>query len=190
MERRAGGRGRGGAWIGSGEGRRRGRGCRYSRRCGEQGEDQSPGGSGPDKGRSLLRRCGRDEVHRRTASPGRSVRAHSSGVVHPVGHTEGAPSAGGSPSISASSQGPRFAPLILVALGTVLLLRDLDVLPEGFSVGPVVLIAVGVAVLLAALPVAEGAIPSTTESIPLEGATSARVALRHGAGRLTVVPQS
>jgi len=64
------------------------------------------------------------------------------------------------------------------------------VLPEGFSVGPVVLIAVGVAVLLAALPVAEGAIPSTTESIPLEGATSARVALRHGAGRLTVVPQS
>jgi hypothetical protein len=86
--------------------------------------------------------------------------------------------------------GGLIVPLILVALGVVLLLRDLDVLPEGFTFGPVVLIAIGVAVLLAALPAAEGAIPTTTESVPLEEATSARVAVRHGAGRLTMVPQS
>jgi hypothetical protein len=85
--------------------------------------------------------------------------------------------------------GGLIVPLVLIGVGTVLLLQDLDVLSNAFSVGPVVLIAVGAAILLGALRPTGGS-GATQHSIPLEGATSARVTMNHGAGRLTVVPLS
>jgi hypothetical protein len=73
---------------------------------------------------------------------------------------------------------------MLIALGAVLL-RDVGVLPPGLSPWPVVLIAAGVAVLLAAASEARAPV-ATAESIPLNGATQVRGAMRHGAGRLPV----
>jgi hypothetical protein len=85
-----------------------------------------------------------------------------------------------------AGRGGFVVPLMLLAIGSVLLLRDLDVLPEDFSVWPVVLIAIGVGVLLAAAPLPGGRTAVTSDSIPLDGASALEVTLRHGAGRLLV----
>jgi hypothetical protein len=90
--------------------------------------------------------------------------------------------------------GGLILPLVLIGVGAVLLLRDLDVISRSITLGPVVLIAIGGAVLLAALPfprpAREGTLHQRTESVPLDRATSARISLSHGAGRLRIVPLS
>jgi hypothetical protein len=80
-------------------------------------------------------------------------------------------------------------PAALIAIGVVILLRDLRVLPGDFSVAPVVLIAIGAAILIAALPRVQGASPPIlAHAIPYEGESSARVEIHHAAGRLVVGP--
>lgn len=81
--------------------------------------------------------------------------------------------------------GGMAGPLVLIAVGGMFFLRDAGAVDPDISVWPVVLIAVGLGVLL------EGMVgrrtrtrPRTGVSVPLEGARSARVGIRHGAGRL------
>lgn len=78
-------------------------------------------------------------------------------------------------------------PLVLIAIGGVFLLRDLEVLEPDVSVWPFVLIAIGVGVVLSALPRRHRG-EVTTEHVPLDGAASARIDVGHGAGQLTVGP--
>jgi hypothetical protein len=79
--------------------------------------------------------------------------------------------------------------ITVLALGALLLLRNLGVLPADVTVGPVLLIAVGVALVIGALdrsrerPAAE---PVERASASLEGVAEARIDLAHGAGYLTV----
>jgi hypothetical protein len=83
--------------------------------------------------------------------------------------------------------GAPIVAMILLGIGIVLLLQDLDVIPESFTLWPIILIAIGVAILIGSIgstrPVA-----SSEQTIPLDGATSARVVFNHGAGRLLVGP--
>jgi LiaI-LiaF-like transmembrane region len=78
---------------------------------------------------------------------------------------------------------------ILLGIGVVLLLQDLDVIPESFTLWPIILIAIGAAILIGSVgtnrPVA-----SSEQAVPLDGATSATVTCSHGAGRLLVVPST
>jgi hypothetical protein len=80
-------------------------------------------------------------------------------------------------------------PFVLLALGIVLLLRDLGAISEDFSVWPAVLIAVGAGLLLGGAigglrPGRRG--PTVTREIPLDGAREARIEIRHGAGSLHI----
>ena len=83
-------------------------------------------------------------------------------------------------------------PLVLLAIGVELLLRDLGTISHHSPIWPVVLIAIGVGLLLGSAPWpgssrwARGALSTSSEAIPLEGARSARLVIRHGAGRLSV----
>jgi hypothetical protein len=85
--------------------------------------------------------------------------------------------------------GAPIVAVLILGIGVVLLLQDLDVIPESVALWPIVLIAVGVAILVGSIgtnrPVA-----TSEQTIPLDGATSARVELNHGAGRLVVGPSS
>ncbi len=76
-------------------------------------------------------------------------------------------------------------PLLLIAIGGVLLLQDLDALPDEDVLVPVIVIAIGVGLALSALSQRRGG-PAEPVSVPLDGATEARVRLEHGAGRLLV----
>lgn len=76
-------------------------------------------------------------------------------------------------------------PLILIALGGVFFLQDTGTIGEDVSLWPVILIAIGVGIVLSAVP-GRRLPPVTSESVPLGGATSARVVIDHGAGRLSV----
>jgi hypothetical protein len=80
-----------------------------------------------------------------------------------------------------------IVPAIMLGLGIALLLQDLDVIGQDFSLWPIVLIAVGAAILFGSIGTARP-VASTEETIPLEDATSARVSVNHGAGRLIVGP--
>ncbi len=76
-------------------------------------------------------------------------------------------------------------PLVLVAIGGVFSLQDTGTFGEDVSLWPVILIAIGVGIVLSAAP-GRRVPPVTSESVPLGGATSARVVIDHGAGRLSV----
>lgn len=82
----------------------------------------------------------------------------------------------------------RLVPLVIgIALagsGLLLLLRNLGVLPPGVTLWPVLLVAVGVVLLLAGLQQHGEELPADTAAAPLEGATAARLVLKHGAGVL------
>jgi hypothetical protein len=76
-----------------------------------------------------------------------------------------------------------FWPFVLIVAGILFLLDNLGVLPGNAWgwIWPLVLVGVGLNLLLGRRPAA----PETAEgSLPLAGATSARLTVRHGAGRL------
>lgn len=79
--------------------------------------------------------------------------------------------------------------VVLTALGVVLLLRQLGILPVALSwqvLGPLLLIGLGAWVLWAATTQRE---PETDRlNVPLEGVERARIVVKHGAGRLQVGP--
>jgi hypothetical protein len=77
-------------------------------------------------------------------------------------------------------------PLVLIAAGGVFLLQDLERIDADIVLWPVILIAVGLGVVLSAVPSRGRGVQTVTESVPFEGATSARIRLKHGAGRLSV----
>lgn len=77
-------------------------------------------------------------------------------------------------------------PLVLVAIGGVFFLQDAGAIGSDVALWPVILIAVGLGIMLSAIPVRGGGGGSVPETVRLDGATSARVVLKHGAGRLTV----
>lgn len=77
-------------------------------------------------------------------------------------------------------------PLVLVAVGALFLLQDLGAVERDLSVWPVVLIAVGLGIALSGLGVGRTGARVAVEAVALDGATSGRLVLRHGAGRLTL----
>jgi hypothetical protein len=79
-----------------------------------------------------------------------------------------------------------FWPITLILLGVLLLLDNLGILPGGAWgwIWPIVLIWLGLSLLLGRRGRARFEL--VEDSLPLDGATSARMKLRHGAGRLVV----
>ncbi len=77
-------------------------------------------------------------------------------------------------------------PLLLLAVGGVFFLQDIDVINADVALWPVVLIAIGLGIVLSAIPGRRGFAPTTSETVPLSGATSGRVVVNHGAGRLRI----
>jgi hypothetical protein len=78
-------------------------------------------------------------------------------------------------------------PFVLIAVGGVFVLRDLDVIDKDVSLWPVLLIAIGLALILSAVPERRRAGPVvTSERVPLESARQGRVVIEHGAGQLVV----
>jgi hypothetical protein len=79
-----------------------------------------------------------------------------------------------------------FWPIMLILAGVLLLLSNLGLLPGNAWdwIWPVFLILLGVNILFRWRGVAS--FPALLDSQPLEGAGSARLTLRHGAGRLSV----
>jgi hypothetical protein len=79
-------------------------------------------------------------------------------------------------------------PLVLVAVGASFLLEDLGTFRDNDTLLPFIVIAVGLGLVLSAMTGRGrgGAPEPTSESVPLEGATSGTVRIDHGAGRLTV----
>jgi cell wall-active antibiotic response 4TMS protein YvqF len=86
--------------------------------------------------------------------------------------------------------GGLFLPLVLLAVGGVALLKDLNVIDRDFTIWPVILIALGVSILWHAGPWGRrtGTVERSGRSIPLDGATSATITIEHGAGELSVGP--
>ncbi len=85
--------------------------------------------------------------------------------------------------------GGYVVPLVLFGIGLVLFLRDTGAIGEDVDVWPVILIAIGVGVVLGALPTRrgdEGTARSERVAVPLQGASEARVVIKHGAGELRV----
>jgi hypothetical protein len=76
-------------------------------------------------------------------------------------------------------------PIILVVVGGIFALRDVGVLPTGVGLAPIVLIALGLVLLAGGVSRNQEA-ESATASLPLDGATAAKVALAYGAGTLRV----
>ncbi len=89
---------------------------------------------------------------------------------------------------------PLVAGVCLIVLGGLWLLRNLGLIGS-VPIGPLLLIAVGTVIVVAALraqptSASAGATPADTPvAVPLDGATRARVLLDHGAGTLTVSGQ-
>ena len=78
-------------------------------------------------------------------------------------------------------------PILLIGVGVVFLLQDLDALPDEDILLPIVIIAIGIGLALSAISQARSHGPAMEPvSVPLDGATEARVRLEHGAGRLRV----
>lgn len=77
----------------------------------------------------------------------------------------------------------RVVPLVLTTVGAVFVL--LDLLPTGVGLGPLLLIAAG-ALLLARGVAAPDRAAASRASLPVDGAASAKVALRYGAGTLRI----
>jgi hypothetical protein len=83
----------------------------------------------------------------------------------------------------AATPGSWIAPLVLVAIGGVFLLRDLHVIGDDLPVGAVVLIALGAAFLLGSIGRPRSSHDRRID-ISAPEATSARVSIDYGAGRL------
>jgi hypothetical protein len=83
------------------------------------------------------------------------------------------------------SPGSWIAPLVLITIGGVFLLRDLEVIGEDVPLGAIVLIAVGAALVLGSLG-GSTAGPSRSLDVAAPGATSGRVSIDYGAGRLRI----
>lgn len=78
-------------------------------------------------------------------------------------------------------------PLVLIAVGGVFVLQDTGAVKNEDVLGPVIVIAIGLGIVLSAVPArGRGPTGQVHETVALEGATSARVELRHGGGRLSV----
>lgn len=78
-------------------------------------------------------------------------------------------------------------PALLIGVGLVFLLQDLDALPDEDILLPVIIIAIGIGLALSAISqVRSGGGEMEPVSVPLDGATEARVRLEHGAGSLRV----
>jgi hypothetical protein len=75
-------------------------------------------------------------------------------------------------------------PLVLIGIGTAFLLRDAGVVDEDRALAPLVVIAVGAGLVLGALPSRPSA--ADRRDVALDGATSARVEIAHGAGTLRI----
>jgi hypothetical protein len=82
-----------------------------------------------------------------------------------------------------------FWAVVLIVVGAVFLLRNAGILTVGWEViWPVLLIALGAWLLLGNF-VRRGA-ATTSNSIPLDGAREAHIAVQHGAGELRIGPSS
>ncbi len=77
-------------------------------------------------------------------------------------------------------------PLVLIAIGLVFFLQDSGIVGHDVQLWPVVLIAIGIGIVLSALPIGGSGAASARASVPLAGATSGRVIVKHGAGRLWI----
>jgi cell wall-active antibiotic response 4TMS protein YvqF len=90
--------------------------------------------------------------------------------------------------VSGGREGSGFvAPLVLVAVAGSFLLEDLGAVKDNDTLLPSIVIAIGLGLMLSAVTGrGPGASEPVSEQVPLEGATSARVRIDHGAGRLTV----
>jgi hypothetical protein len=82
--------------------------------------------------------------------------------------------------------GDLVLPLVLMAVGVVFFLRDAGVVSDSADLWPVVLIAIGVGIALSAIPIGHRDEVVERASVPLQGASAGRIAIRHGAGRLSV----
>ncbi|MBM4459496.1 MAG: hypothetical protein FJ011_17355 [Chloroflexi bacterium] len=82
--------------------------------------------------------------------------------------------------------GSLFWAVVLILVGVVLLLGNLGVVAVTWGlIWPLVLIAFGIWILWGGL-FAPSSVEVVEDSIPLQGATSARVRINHGAGRLRI----
>jgi LiaF transmembrane domain len=77
-------------------------------------------------------------------------------------------------------------PLVLMAVGVIFFLQQSNIVAEDVELWPIVLIAIGIGIVLSALPLGRSAPSTGRASVPLEGASSGRVTLKHGAGRLWI----
>lgn len=77
-------------------------------------------------------------------------------------------------------------PLVVFAIGGVFFLQDVDAIDSDLALWPVIVIATGVGLMLSAMPRRERDVLATTEAIPIDGATEARIRLNHAAGRLAL----
>jgi hypothetical protein len=81
---------------------------------------------------------------------------------------------------------PLVVGVALAVAGVLLLLRNLGVLPPGVTIWPVLVIAAGLVLLLVGLREQGTDAPLDAAATPLDGATEARLVLKHGAGLLDV----
>jgi hypothetical protein len=75
-------------------------------------------------------------------------------------------------------------PVILILVGGIFAFREIGLLPTGVGLAPVVLIAAGVLLLAGGLSRTGRNVETTTASLPLDGASNAKVKLSYGAGTL------
>jgi Domain of unknown function (DUF5668) len=78
-------------------------------------------------------------------------------------------------------------PLVLMAIGAIFFLQQSDLVRNDVTLWPVILIAIGIGIVLSALPLGRSrSLGGERASVPLGAATSGRVIVKHGAGRLSI----
>jgi cell wall-active antibiotic response 4TMS protein YvqF len=79
-------------------------------------------------------------------------------------------------------------PLVLMAVGVIFFLQQSDLVANDATLWPVLLIAIGIGIVLSALPLGRrsSVLASERASVRLGGATSGRVVVKHGGGRLSI----
>jgi hypothetical protein len=78
-------------------------------------------------------------------------------------------------------------PLVLMAVGVIFFLQQSDLVGNDVTLWPVILIAIGIGIVLSALPLGRSSpLGSERASVQLGAATSGRVIVKHGAGRLSI----
>jgi hypothetical protein len=88
--------------------------------------------------------------------------------------------------VTGDGRGDFVLPLVLMAVGVIFFLQESDIVGNDVALWPIVLIAIGIGIVLSALPLGRRSPAAERASIPLGGATSGRVRVRHGAGRLRI----